>query len=115
RDKCSEKARTRPNLRPAVGHRDVSGLEVAMYDTLRMCGVERVGNLNSQREQRLQFQRLAADHVLQRLPIQELHGDERLPILLSDVKDHAVIGMVQSRRRLRLAGTGPELVDLWLP
>ena len=61
---------------------------------------DRVGNLNGQREQRFQFQRLVADHVLQRLAVQVFHGDECLAILLTNVVNGADIGMIQS-------GSGP--------
>ena len=41
--------------------------------------------------------------MLQRYAVQKLHGDERFPILLTDVKDHANIGMIQRGGSLRFA------------
>ena len=40
--------------------------------------------------------------MLQSLAIQELHGDERLTILLADVVNRADIGVIESRCSLRL-------------
>ena len=36
--------------------------------------------------------------MLQRQPIQKLHGDERLPVLLANVVNRANIGVVECRR-----------------
>ena len=41
--------------------------------------------------------------MLQRHAIEKLHGDERMPILLADLVNRADVGMVQRRRRPRLA------------
>ena len=40
--------------------------------------------------------------MLQRQPVQKLHRDEGLPIVLRDFIDGADVRMVQSRRGLRL-------------
>jgi len=55
--------------------------------------IECIGDLDSEREQRLQLHRAVADQVLQRCAIQKLHGDERL--LLADVVDRADVWVVQ--------------------
>ena len=47
-----------------------------MDDAFGVGGVESVGNLDSDGEERLQIHRTVADHVLQRLTVEELHGDE---------------------------------------
>src|ERR1700682_4180613 len=39
--------------------------------------------------------------MLQRLAVEELHGDERLAALLADVVNRADVGMVESRCGLR--------------
>src|SRR5882762_2354872 len=46
---------------------------------------------------------MSGDHVLQRQAIQILHGNERLPILLTDVVNRADVWMVQRRGGLRFA------------
>src|SRR5208283_1628809 len=53
----------------ALGHKNVSRLDVPVNDILGMGGVERVGDLDCQREQGLGFERMAANHVLQRRAI----------------------------------------------
>ena len=39
----------------------------------------------------------------QRLAVQKLHGDERSSVVLADLVNRADVGMVQCRRRSRLA------------
>jgi hypothetical protein len=40
---------------------------------------------------------LTGDEMLQRLPIEEFHGDKGLAVLLANVVDRADIGMIQGR------------------
>jgi hypothetical protein len=68
-----------------------------------MSRVEDVGNFDGQRENQFRFQRTPADAVLQRRSIEMFHGDEVLAVALVNLEDHADVGMVQGRRRLRLA------------
>ena len=88
---------------PALGDEDVCRLDVAVNDALGVGGVECVGNLDSNGEQRLQIHWAVADQVLQSVAVQKLHGDERLPVLFANIVDSADVGMVQGRRRLGLA------------
>jgi hypothetical protein len=64
-----------------------------------MCGIQRVGNLHSDVQQQLHRQRLAADPMLQRLAIQELHRDKALPIALINLVNCADARVVQRRGR----------------
>src|SRR5246500_5812128 len=64
---------------------------------------QRVRDLNSQIQHALHRQRSSADQVLQRLPVQKLHGDERLPLVFANLVDRADVGMVERRGGLRLA------------
>jgi hypothetical protein len=94
---------------PALGHKDVCGLDVAVDDTFGVSGVERVRNLDRQTEQHTRLDGLSADPMLQGHTVQKLHDQERMTVLLPDLMDRADIGMVQSRGRLRLpleAGQG---------
>ena len=54
----------------ARGDENICGLDVAMDDALRVRGVERVGNLNSQVEDFFEQHGLAADAALQRLAVE---------------------------------------------
>jgi len=85
----------------ALGHKDVGGFDVAVDDALGMRGVEGVGDLNAERQERLKVQWPKRGHVLQRLAVEKFHGDEGFAILLADVVDGANVGMVQGGSRLR--------------
>ena len=82
---------------------DVRGLDVAMDDAGGMRGVQRVGNLDPDVEQRIHAERAGGEPILQRRALQVLHDDERTPVLLADVVDGADVRVVQRRRRPRFA------------
>ncbi len=78
-------------------------------------GLERVRNLDGQRQNQFGFHRSACNAVLQRQPVQKLHGYEGLSILLPDLIDSANVGMIQCRGGLRLPlEAGQRLGGLWL-
>ncbi len=84
------------NLRVAAfGHKNIRRLNVAMDDPLGVCRVERIGNFDAQGKQRIQLQRTVADDVFERRPVEILHDDERLGVLLPNVVDGADIRMVE--------------------
>ena len=84
------------NLRVAAfGDKNIGGLDVAVDDPLGVGSVQRVGDLDSERQNEFGFQRTPSDALLQRHPVQKLHGDEGLPILLPDFMNRANIGMIQ--------------------
>ena len=74
-----------------------------MDDPLRVGSIQRVGNLDAQAEQQLRIQRPAADAMLERLALQEFHGDKCAAALFTDVVNRADIRMVESRGSFRLA------------
>src|SRR5215470_2128371 len=88
---------------PSFRHENVRGLDVAVNNALRMGGVESVGNLNGEREDQISVHRAIADPMLQRDPIQKLHDDERLTMLLVNLENHTDVRMIQSRRSLGLS------------
>ena len=79
---------------PTFGHENVRGLDVAVDDACSVSGVERVGDVNRQTEQNIGVDGLSGDAVLQRHPVQKLHGDERLLTTLADVVNRADVGVV---------------------
>ncbi len=79
----------------ARGNENVRRFDVAMDDALRVCGVERVGNLDAQIEHCFDLQRLARDAVPECLSLQQFHGDEGSPIGLVDLVDRADVRVVQ--------------------
>jgi hypothetical protein len=60
-----------------------------------MRGVERVGSLRAHIEHQRKRRRPVACQALQALPFQQLHGDERLAGVFTDVVDHADIRMIE--------------------
>jgi hypothetical protein len=69
---------------PALGYEEVGRFDVAVNDAFGVGGVKRVGNIEGQLYTRLRFHRPTSDAMLQGQPIQKLHGDEGLAVLLPD-------------------------------
>jgi len=77
-------------------------------------GVQRIGDLGSERQQHSNLQRAPGDAIAERQPVQKLHGDEGFAALPADVVNGANIGMIQrggglslelkSRQRVRVSG-----------
>ena len=86
-----------------IRDKDVRGLDIAMNDAFGVRGIERIGDLDTQRKQRVHFHGTTADAVLQRLAFQKLHRNEGSPVLPTDVIDCADVGVIKRRRGLRLA------------
>ena len=82
---------------PALRDEDIRGLDVPVDDASRVRGVERVGDLDGQFEQQPRLERFARNAVPERLPLQELHGDERLAFVFADFVDRANVRMVERR------------------
>src|SRR5271167_439485 len=81
----------------ALGYENIGGLDVAMNDARLMCGVQRICDLDSQRQQRFRFHPTAANAILQRHSIEEFHCNEHATTLLVNIVDRADAGMVQRR------------------
>src|SRR4029077_1011788 len=98
----------------ALGHEYVCGFNVAVNDSPRVCRVESVGNLDGKRKQHSHLKWTVGNPVLERAPIQKLHGDKGPPILLAKVVNRADIGVIErgwgrgraleTGERLRVAG-----------
>src|ERR1700737_4652697 len=81
----------------SFGHKDVRGLDVAVNNAFRVRGVECVGDLNRQTEQDIGLDRFSGDAMLQGQPVQKLHDNDRLPVLVVNFVDRADVRMVQCR------------------
>ena len=73
-----------------------------MDDALPVRRIERVRYLDAERQHRFGFHRSPRNPVLQRHPVEKLHGDERLAILFTNLVDRADVGMVEGGRSLSL-------------
>jgi hypothetical protein len=71
-------------------------------DASGVSSIKRISNFDCQWQQSLRFQWPPPNPVLQRQPVQKLHRDEGVPVLLTDVVDGADVRMIESRRGLRL-------------
>ena len=75
-----------------------------MDDALGVRGLERIGNLNGQIEHLGEPERLSTFQSLpQRLPFEQLHGQQRLPVDVVDLVDRADVRVVQRRGGTRFA------------
>ena len=92
------------NLRvPAIGHEKIRRLDVAMDNALGVRCVQSIGDLDGQREQRVQVERAPVDRVLQGHALQIFHGNEGQRRRLADFINRADVRMVQGRCGSRLA------------
>lgn len=81
----------------ARGDEDVRGLDVAMNDAAGMGGVERVGDVDRNVEERVELQRTCGDEVFESLAFEIFHDDEGMAILRADFVDGADIRMIERR------------------
>src|SRR5947207_1313843 len=91
------------DLRPsASSNKDVRRLNVAMDDSLAMCGIERIRHLNRDVQNLIVRQGPLQQSLSKRLSFQKLHGDERLALVLVDLVNCADIFVVERRSCARL-------------
>ena len=79
----------------ALGDEKIGRFDVAVNDAFGVRGVERVRDFHRQVQQLLDRQRPGFNNVLEGLALHQLHGDERLPVVLADLMDGADVGMVE--------------------
>ena len=80
----------------ARGDENIRGLDVAMNNSAGMCGVEGIGNLNGEIEERGERDGAAADAFAEGLAFEQLHNEERTPAGFADVEERADAGMIES-------------------
>ncbi len=74
-----------------------------MDDALGVGGFQRLADLNAQVQDEIDLERLALDALRQRLPLHQLHHDERLSLVLPDLMNGADVRMVECRSRAGFA------------
>jgi hypothetical protein len=79
----------------ALGDENIGGLYVAVNNSLGMSGIERVGDLDREREEQVRFHRTIADAVFQRHAVEKLHDDEGFPVVLADLVNRADVRVIQ--------------------
>src|SRR5271157_3696028 len=86
-----------------LSDKNIGGFDVSVDDASGVSCVERVCDLDSQRQNQLGFHRTPGNTVLERQSVQMLHDDERMSIVLADFVDRADIRVVQRRGSLGFA------------
>ena len=81
---------------------DVCRLDVAVRDSLVVCSVQRVGNLDADIQYSFNFQPVALDQMPERLPFQQFHCNEGSPVGLVDRVSRLDVRFAVELLRLRL-------------
>ena len=83
-----------------------------MHDAARMRVTETGAELFDEEQPARETEGLGlADELAERLSVDVLHRDERLPVLLTDEEDRHDVAVIEPRRRARLAReTLPQLL-----
>ena len=92
-------------LHAVRGQEHIRGLEIAMNDPARV--QRRKGRQDTQADGHglRGAERPAPEKIGEHLALEQLHGDEQLPVVLADLVDLADVGMIDARRG---AGFPPE-------
>ena len=80
---------------PALRHKDIGGLDVAVNDAFGVRSRQSVGHLNADVENLIDFHRLPAEALFQAYALELLHDNEGMSGVVVDVVDGANAGMVQ--------------------
>ena len=94
--------------RPALHEKNVGRLDVAVHDAFGVRSFQPVGELNSDVKKLRDLDGLLRDAPLQRLSLEQLHGDKRTPFKFLDIVNRADVGMIQRGSR---ACFTPESLD----
>ena len=89
------------NLRlTSVRHEDVRWLDVPVNDSLGVCCIQCICNLDAEIKHRLDLKGFARAHVPESLALQQFHRDKGSPIRLVDLVNRANVRVVQRGRSL---------------
>ena len=81
----------------------VRRLEIPMDDPLAMRFVERFGNLAGELEDALRDERTGFQELLDGPALEQFHGDEGLPVMISELVNRTDVRMLERRCQARLA------------
>ena len=87
----------------AIGDENIRRFDIAVNDAFRVRRVERVGDVDRERQQLLERQRIAVDRFLERSAFEQLQNEKRFPVVFADLVDRADVRVAERRRRSRLA------------
>jgi hypothetical protein len=79
---------------PAIGYEDVCGLDVPMNDAGSMGRLQRIGDLNGERHQCVQWEAVL-NPMLQCRPFEMLHRDKGQVAVGSNLVNGADVGVIQ--------------------
>ena len=80
-----------------VAHHHIARLEIAVDDARGVSRCQRVGDLDAACDCRVQRQRFPADHLVEGLALDQLHGDEVAVACRRDLVDRDDVRVVQRR------------------
>lgn len=96
----------------AASDEDIGGLDVSMDDALRVCCIQSVGHINGKDQQEFEVHGPAGDRVLQRLAVEEFHGNKSFAVVFPNVVNGADARMIQRGRRLGFAAEAFERLGI---
>src|ERR1700733_8135811 len=80
---------------PALHEEDIRGFDIAVHDSFGVCRIEAVCDLNCGLHQLRYFDWLSGNTVLESLPLEQLHRDERTSFEFSDIVNRADVGVIE--------------------
>ena len=70
-----------------IGDENIRRFDIAVNDAFRVRRVERVGDVDGERQQLLERQRIAVDRFLERSAFEQFQNEKRFPVVFADLED----------------------------